>query len=150
MKYIRKAEPRDISRIAEILIFTKRMHYRHIFQDDTVSFGKMQVVPLACEYESDLKRLGHIWVYDDEFVKGMIHIENGEIAELYVEHFFQGAGIGRKLVEFAVREFDADYLWVLEKNEQAIRFYQRCGFERTNERKLNEGTPEYVVKMCRA
>ena len=31
---IRKAEPKDLSRIAEILVFTKRMKYRAIFHND--------------------------------------------------------------------------------------------------------------------
>ena len=101
------------------------------------------------DYEEHPEKLECIWVYDNEFVKGLIHIEDREIVELYVEPFFQGTGIGKKLVEFAVREFDADNMWVLEKNEQAIVFYKRCGFQLTNERKINEGTQEYVVKMRR-
>ena len=36
---IRKAEPKDISRIAEILVFTKRMKYRSIFHNDEYSFN---------------------------------------------------------------------------------------------------------------
>ena len=47
---IRPAEDKDISRIAEILIFTKRVTYRPIFQNDLVSFGEMQVFPFAEEY----------------------------------------------------------------------------------------------------
>ena len=47
IKLIRQATISDASRIAEILIFTKRMNYRTIFQNDKVSFGEMQVYPLA-------------------------------------------------------------------------------------------------------
>ena len=50
MDPIRKAELKDVSRIAEILIFTKRTQYRPIFNDDQVSFGEMQVLPTAREY----------------------------------------------------------------------------------------------------
>lgn len=149
MSHIRKAEKQDIGRIAEILIFTKRMHYRSIFQNDKVSFGKMQVLSLANEYLGDLSKLNNIWVYDDEFVKGLIHIEGKRIAELFVDTFFQGSGIGRELIEFAINEFNADNLWVLEKNTSAIRFYQKHGFSLTEERKLEEGTTEYIVRMRR-
>jgi len=31
---IRKAEEKDVSRIAEILVFDKRVHYRSIFHND--------------------------------------------------------------------------------------------------------------------
>ena len=71
---IRKATIQDSSRIAEILVFTKRVNYRSIFHDDKVSFGEMQVYPLAKQYMDDPSKLANIWVYDDEFVKGLIHI----------------------------------------------------------------------------
>ena len=50
---IRHAQATDTSRIAEISIFAKRMNYRSIFNDDKVSFGEMQVYPLAKEYLDD-------------------------------------------------------------------------------------------------
>ena len=149
MECIRKATAADASRIAEILVFTKRMNYRHIFQDDKGSFGELQVLPLAQSYLADPKKLEHIWVYDDEFVKGMIHIEQDWIEELYVDHFFHHAGIGAELIEFAIRGCNVRYLWVLEKNHGAIRFYQSHGFLPTHERRLQEGTPEWLIKMER-
>lgn len=86
---IRHATLEDASRIAEILVFTKRMNYRRIFQNDKVSFGEIQVYPLAAEYLENPDKLEHIWVYDDEFVKGMVHIDGETIAELYVDSFLQ-------------------------------------------------------------
>ena len=148
MPPIRKAGPADISRIAEILIFAKRVRYRDIFHNDLVSFGEMQVLPLAQEYLSGAQSLEPIWVYDDEFVKGLIHVEDGEILELYVDPFFQGMGIGSALIRSAVREQDARRLWVLEKNREAIRFYEAHGFAPTGERMLEAGTPEYIMKMA--
>ncbi len=149
MECIRKATTRDASRLAEILIFTKRMNYRKIFHDDKVSFGEMQVYTLAQDYIANPEKLDNIWVYDDEFVKGMIHIEGKELIELYVDTFFQNEGIGSKLIDFAVNMFDVQYLMVLEKNIRAIRFYQHHGFSLTQERQPEEGTAEYVVKMER-
>ena len=35
------------------------------------------------------KSLDHIFVYDDGIVKGLIHLEQTEIAEFYVDHFFR-------------------------------------------------------------
>lgn len=88
MQEIRRANKEDISRIAEILVFTKRVSYRPIFQNDQFSFINLQVLPLAQEYQEDKGRLGRTWVFDD-------------------------------------------------------------GFERTGERMLEEGTPEYLVEMER-
>lgn len=149
MEYIRKANKNDISRIAEILIFTKRMNYRFIFHNDKVSFGEMQVLPLAESFLQDLSLLNNYYVYDDEFVKGIIKINENEVNELYVDSFFQSQEIGGRLLDFAVNNKKASHLWILEKNENAISFYKRHGFALTNERKFQEGTTEYIVKMVR-
>ena len=145
---IRKAEPKDLSRIAEILVFTKRIKYRSIFHNDEYSFNELQVVKLVEEYGNS-KALDNIWVYDDGIVKGMIHVEGGEIVELYVDYFFWKEGIGSKLVEFAKEKFDAKFVWTLEKNEDAIRFYEAHGFKLNGKRQLEEGTPEYIVMLER-
>lgn len=146
---IRQATIADASRIAEILIFTKRINYRKIFHNDKVSFGEMQVYPLAQSYIDNYHELDRIWVYDDEFVKGMIHIIENQIIELYVDSFFENHGIGSKLIKFAIEQMDCNFLWVLEKNTKAIRFYQRHGFVITDEKQYEEGTSEYIVKMKR-
>ena len=148
MNPIRKATVQDVSRIAEILIFTKRMNYRFIFQNDKVSFGELQVLSVAEEYGApDI--LSQIWVYDDGIVKGLIRVEGEEIRELYVDCFFQNQGVGAALIDFAVEEFSARFLWALEKNTGAIRFYERHGFFRTSTKKLEEGTTEYLVRLER-
>lgn len=149
MDNIRKAVVQDASRLAEILIFTKRINYRRIFRDDRVSFGEMQVYPLAQDYITNPEKLENIWVYDDEFVKGMLHVEGRKLTELYVDSFFQNEGIGARLMEFAIQTFDIQSLFVLEKNSSAIRFYKRHGFSLTKERRLEEGTTQYIVKMER-
>ena len=146
---IRKATLEDISRIAEILVFVKRMNYRVIFRNDVVSFGELQVIPVAEKY-SKPGILNDIWVYEAEgIVKGLIRIVDKELVELYVEHFFQGQGIGAELIEFAKREHDVRSLWVLEKNTSAIRFYEAHGFHVTGTKALEEGTPEYKIMMVR-
>lgn len=88
---IRKAEKKDLSRIAEILVFDKRMNYRSIFKNDDYSFHVLQVLDVAKEYAQP-EILDHIFVYDDGIVKGLIHLEQTEIAEFYVDHFFSESG----------------------------------------------------------
>jgi GNAT superfamily N-acetyltransferase len=148
-KMIRRARVEDASRIAEILIFTKRMNYRKIFNNDFVSFGKMQVYPLAKNYIDNPEKLEDIWVYDDAFVKGMIRIEGNQIAELYVDTFFENKGIGSVLIKFAVEQMNCNCLWVLEKNTKAIEFYERHGFKHTEKKQFEEGISEYIIQMVR-
>ena len=109
----------------------------------------MQVYPLAQGYITNPEKLENIWVYDDEFVKGMLHVEGRELTKLYVDSFFQNGGIGARLMEFAIRTFDIQSLFVLEKNSSAICFYKCHGFCMTKERQGEKGTTQYIVKMER-
>ena len=96
------------------------------------------------EYETGLDSL---YVYDDGAVKGFLKIEGTYIARLFVEPALQNASIGSRLLEYAMKEHNADHLWVLEKNVRAIRFYERHGFAATGEKKLEDGTDEYLVLL---
>ena len=69
-----------------------------------------------------------------------------EIVKLYVEPFFYNQNIGGQLIEFA-KEKGYRRLWALEKNIRAIAFYNRHGFKLNGNRKLEEGTPEYLVEL---
>ena len=66
-----------------------------------------------------------------------------------MEPVLQNGSIGSRLLEYAVKEHNADHLWALEKNEKAIRFYKRHGFIATGEKKPEEGTDEYLVLLKR-
>ena len=156
---IRKAKEQDISRIAEILVFVKRMKYRDIFHNDEFSFGELQVLDVAKQYmeccesnDSDsqpARILDNIWVYDDGIVKGLIHVEGSEVVELYVDYFFWGQGVGSALLKFAIKEFSVDRLWVLEKNIDAIDFYKAYGFIESGEKQFVEGTEEIEILLVR-
>ena len=141
---IRKANDKDLARIAEIQIFNYRLYFYPIFQSDEYYFGELQVPSLMKEFESQIDSL---YVYDDGVVKGFIKIEGTYIARLFVEPVLQNASIGSKLLEYAVKEHNADHLWALEKNVKAIRFYNRHGFFATGEKKLEEDTPEYLILL---
>lgn len=143
---IRKAKRNDLSRIAEIAVFVKRIQFRPIFQNDDFSFNELQVLNVIKDYEQVLDK---IFVFDDGIIKGFIYIQNQEIVQLYVDAFFQNQKIGSKLIEYAIRNFSVSTLWALEKNINAIRFYKRHGFYPTYIRKLEEGTDEYLIQLKR-
>jgi nicotinamidase-related amidase/GNAT superfamily N-acetyltransferase len=146
--HIRRAAEEDVSRIAEILVFAKRMKYRPIFNDDAYSFGELQVLPVAKNYIEN-GFLNNMFLYDDGIIKGLIRIEKEEIIELYVDHFFQGQGVGSELIEYAKENYPVNYLWTIEKNIDAVRFYEAHGFHLTDTKKYEEGTTEYIVMMKR-
>ena len=141
---IRKATKEDLPRIAEIQVFNYRLYFYPIFRSDEYYFQELQVPSLIRDYESQLDSL---YVYDDGVVKGFIRIEGTYIAKLFVEPVLQNGSIGTRLLEYAVKDHHADHLWVLEKNEKAMRFYERNGFAATGEKKTEEGTDEFLVLL---
>lgn len=60
----------------------------------------------------------------------------GEIISLYLLPEYMGKGYGRLLLQAAFSElkrmgFDKVFLWVLEQNQNARHFYEKCGFVQT-------------------
>lgn len=141
---IRPATADDLNRIAEIEVFNYRLQFYPIFRSDDFYFGELQVPTVAQRYE---KSLDHIRVYDDGVVKGFVLAQDGEVKKLFVEPVLQGGGIGVQLLDYAVEHMGAHTLWALEKNTRAIRFYQRHGFHLTDEKRLEDGTSEYLIRM---
>lgn len=144
MKNIRPAREKDLARIAEIEIFNYRLHFYPIFRCDEFYFEELQVPARMEHFRSCLHQL---WVYDDGVVKGFMQVEGCELKKLFVEPVLQGKGIGAVLLEKAVEYLHVHTLWALEKNSRAIAFYQRQGFWPTGERRPEEDTEEYLIRL---
>ncbi len=66
----------------------------------------------------------------------------GEIVSIYLLPEYMGRGYGRDLFRAAVDElkimgFKSLFLWVLEENHRARRFYEKHGFKNSGERLEN-------------
>lgn len=144
---IRKARKEDLSRISEIYVFNNRVNYYPVFKDKEYSFNRLQVVSIINEYFGLDEVLENIYVFDDGLINAFMEIKETEICKLYVDPFFQNKGIGSDLIEFAVAKLGTDHLWVLQKNEKAISFYQSHGFHLTNMKMDIEHTGEKIVEM---
>ena len=143
---IRPAVPADLARIAEIEVFNYRMNFYPIFRSDEFYFNEMTVLNLM-QARADF--IPDMLVYDDGVVKAFLPVGGDEVRRLYVEPVLQGQGIGAALLEYAIREKHVTRLWALEKNVRAIAFYARHGFHPNGERKLEEGTEEYLIRLER-
>jgi ribosomal protein S18 acetylase RimI-like enzyme/mannose-6-phosphate isomerase-like protein (cupin superfamily) len=79
-----------------------------------------------------------------------------ELRRLYVDPALKGAGLGAVLMEEALarsRARDADVLWlgVWERNQRAIRFYEKHGFRAVGEHVFHVGSdPQRDLLMARA
>ena len=147
---IRQANKQDIPRIAEIIVFGKRVAYRPIFENDYVSFNELQVVHLYEEYKNNPNRLDGMLLYDDGIVKGVISGQLIgdtiiEITDFYVEPFFVGQGIGTLLIEYLIQQVRKKgvrkiVLWVIKDNMKARKFYEANGFVNSGKTCIIEGT----------
>ena len=146
---IRQACREDAERIAEILTFCYRMNFYPVFLDDDYYFGDMRVDHVAARLGEDPGFPERFFVYDDGAVKAFAQIDGDELKKLFVEPCCQEKGIGSTLFDYVTAEKGARMLWALEKNTRAIRFYERHGFRLTGEKKPEEDTEEYLVRMER-
>lgn len=79
---------------------------------------------------------------------GFTGIADNKIEMLFLSPEFTGKGGGKRLIEFAIKELNADKVDVNEQNTNAVSFYQRFGFE-TYERteKDDQGNPYPLLRM---
>ena len=75
----------------------------------------------------------------------------GEIEAIYVLPEYYGRKVGYRLMNEAISRLKGHhtiFLWVLEKNERAISFYRKYGFEFDGSKKeWKLGTPVSIVRM---
>jgi ribosomal protein S18 acetylase RimI-like enzyme len=79
-----------------------------------------------------------------------------ELKRIYLLHRFQGAGLGRRLLEWSVAQARAMekrrlLLGVKADNTAALVFYDRAGFVRIGERKFLVGTmlcDDYILSLA--
>lgn len=152
---LRKATMQDVPRIAEIIVFGKRVAYRPIFNNDVVSFNELQVINLIDEYRNNPTLVDNMIVYDDGILKGVINRifidDDVEVCEFYVEPFFKGNGIGKELIQHVILEARTAnkkkiFLWVIKDNLSARKFYESNGFTANGKTCLIEGTTK--TDMC--
>jgi ribosomal protein S18 acetylase RimI-like enzyme len=152
---IRHARPEDFERIAEIQIKSWRDVYA----------GVLSRQYLEHEIEDDLKRHwlemelqpeDMVLVAEDNGILGFILVwcrPDAYIEHLHVTPSARGRGIGAELLREAARLLLAKgrrsvYLWVVEANPRALKFYERMGGAPTT-RQTNQlhGNSTKVIKV---
>ena len=77
----------------------------------------------------------------------------GEVEAIYVLSEYYDRKIGYRLMNEAVSrlsEYNTIFLWVFEKNERAINFYHKYGFEFDGcKKEWTLGTPVTIVRMIK-
>lgn len=75
-------------------------------------------------------------------------VEENKIEMLFVQSSMRGKGIGKKLVEYAIKNYEIQYVDVNEQNIQGIEFYEHLGFKTFERSKIDEqGNPFPILHM---
>jgi putative acetyltransferase len=64
-----------------------------------------------------------------ESVIGFLGVAEKKVEMLFISPDFIGKGLGKKLMDYAFTELNADEVDVNEQNSNAVNFYRKLGFE---------------------
>jgi len=131
---LRRANSSDADAVAQIFLAARReMTYLPSLHTDAE----------VRRFVADLLLVdAELWVAElDGSVAGFVALGAATVEHLYVDPAAQRRGVGARLLELAQeRRPDGLELWVFQRNDGALRFYERHGFRvvRTTDGAANE------------
>lgn len=119
---IKKLEKATYNRLTEIWEGAVRATHDFLPEEDFEYYKSK--LPLYFE---------HVTLYgyidDNEEIKGFLGISDSMIEMLFVENKSRGLGIGKNLLNFAIKDLKLNKVDVNQQNQQALLFYKNFGFE---------------------
>jgi diamine N-acetyltransferase len=109
----------------------------HVAKNFSTSQIEKELQASDCQYfivESDVEIVAFAKLQKDHSTQGLEDKKVVEIERFYVDKNQQGQQLGRKLMQFCIdwaneNNFETIWLGVWENNPNAIKFYQKMGFE---------------------
>jgi ribosomal protein S18 acetylase RimI-like enzyme len=139
---IRRASVSDAAEIAAVHVRTWQAAYQHVF--GTERLAHLDIPRRVAGWTRALEEGESIFVADDEGrVVGFVSVGACELYAIYTLPEAWGSGAGPALMRAAVAQLREDgcadaFLWVLEDNPRARRFYEREGWELDGGRKEDD------------
>ena len=122
MKFtIEKPLPSDFDEITDVWEASVRATHDFLKEEDILFFRPL----ILNEY---LKVVDLYMIKSEGRIAGFTGLSETAIEMLFIHSDFRGNGIGRELLQFAVREKLVTKVDVNEQNAQAVGFYQKMGF----------------------
>lgn len=133
---------KDMEEILDTWESSVRATHDFLSKEDIISI-KPQVIEGA-KYVSKL-----LCVRDKNgIIKAFMGIHDFKIEMLFVSNESRGNGVGKRLVEYAIKELNVNYVDVNEQNPQAVGFYKHMGFKVFKKSELDEqGNPFPILNM---
>ena len=76
---------------------------------------------------------------------GFMRIAEGNLEMLFIDNKYRGAGIGKKLITYAINHLQVTKVDVNEQNIQAVGFYKYIGFSVYKRSDLDGEGKEYPI-----
>lgn len=137
---IRALQEADISQVADIWLDTNLKTHDFI----PAQYWKDHFKPVK-----KMLLQAQVYVYEEEFthnIEGFLGLDADYIAGIFVRSGAQSKGIGKLLLDFTKSAKGHLTLNVYQKNERAVRFYQREAFHIQQEH-LDKSTDEKEYLM---
>lgn len=133
---------KDMEEILDTLESSVRATHDFLSEADITSI-KPQVIEGA-KYVSKL-----LCVRDKNgIIKSFMGIHDLKIEMLFVSNESRGNGVGKRLVEHAIKVLSVNYVDVNEQNPQAVDFYKHLGFKVFKKSELDkQGNPFPILHM---
>ena len=138
---IRKLQKTDIDTVSQIWLDANRDAHDFI----PAEYWENNFLPVK-----EMLLQAEVYVYMDECkneIEGFVGLDQEYIAGIFVRKEARSGGIGKALLDFVKEKKQELTLNVYRKNERAVRFYEREGFQiidRTVDKSTDE--KEYLMK----
>lgn len=135
---IRRLESRDLEQTAKIWLDTNKEAHDFI----PGSYWENHYLMVK-----EMLLQAEVYVYEiEQEIRGFVGLDDTYIAGIFVRSKDQSLGIGTQLLDFVKERKEELSLRVYQKNENAIRFYQREAFQIQGEG-IDEDTKEKEYLM---
>ncbi len=140
-----EVKDRSVDLINQLLeVWEDSVRHTHLFlKDDEIKSIKVYV-PQA------LKEIEHLIIIknEDKIPIAFMGIEDKKLEMLFIKNNERGKGLGRKLLNYGIENYNINEVTVNEQNPDAKGFYEHMGFKTYKRTKLDEqGNPYPILYM---
>ena len=118
----------------------------HLFLSDSEIQSIKKYVPQA------VNEVLHLLIAEDESGRpvAFMGVEAGSLEMLFIAPEERGKGLGKRLIQYGIKNYSVEKLTVNEQNPQAKEFYEHMGFQVYKRTDLDEqGNPYPLLYMRR-
>lgn len=127
-------------------VWENSMRATHLFLSDSEIQSIKKYVPQA------LNEVLHLLIAEDESGRAVafMGVEAGSLEMLFIAPEERGKGLGKRLIQYGIKNYSVEKLTVNEQNPQAKGFYEHMGFQVYKRTDLDEqGNPYPLLYMRR-